>query len=392
MNELKKSYGSKLTILFILICVVFYLLMHQMANAQKKHWNNVSENLDYILDSISSKSNIPGFSVAIITNNQIAYTNSYGVKKIETRDSITNKTIFKAASISKTFVATAIMQLVENNKIHLDSSVVQYLPYFKMKDSKYSDITIRHLLSHSSGMSHGRFPFWKELQTDEKALELKVKKLANKRLKFIPGEKFSYSNWSFLVAGDIISKVSGLSFEDYIKLNILEPLEMNSSTFFHPEANKQHLATPHSKRFLFFGKTKSMTHFPACRSNAPEGGLHLTIDDFANWIIANINKGIFKNTEILKPGSYDIMWDREVCVNPKTNVYMGLGWFFRTNEQNQKIISYIGEDPGFKCIMYFIPEQKIGMAILVNSLDNTNELFEIIKTAMFEFQNQCTSE
>jgi CubicO group peptidase (beta-lactamase class C family) len=136
--------------------------------------------------------------------------------------------------VSKPFVATAIVRLAEAGKLDLSDPVTKHLPYFRLADGRYCDITIRQILNHTSGMPEVEDYEWDRPQFDNGAAERYVRAMASERLLWAPGADWAYSNVAFEMLGDLFGKVSGLSFEDYIKTIILEPTGMNNSSFVYP--------------------------------------------------------------------------------------------------------------------------------------------------------------
>jgi CubicO group peptidase (beta-lactamase class C family) len=122
------------------------------------------------------------------------------------------------------------MQLVEKGEVNLEDPVIKYLPYFRLKDKRYKIITIRQMVTHTSGMPDVQDYEWHNPVYDDGALERYVRGLGNEQLIAAPGEKYRYSNMTYEVLGDLIAKVSSMSFEDYIRKNILAPLKMKHST------------------------------------------------------------------------------------------------------------------------------------------------------------------
>lgn len=131
------------------------------------------------------------------------------------------------------------MQLVENGQVDLDMPVIKYVPYFRIADERYKTITVRQMLTHTSGMPDEGDYEWDKPQSDDGALERYVRGLGNRnlRLEFEPGSKFQYSNMAYEILGDLIAKVSGTSFEDYVRVHILEPLRMAKSTLLLKDAD-----------------------------------------------------------------------------------------------------------------------------------------------------------
>src|SRR5262249_8781154 len=147
----------------------------------------------------------------------------------------------------KPFVATAVMQLVEQGKVDLDKPVADYLPYFRLKDDRYRSITVRQMLTHTSGMPDVDNYHWDQPEYDDGALERYVRSLQDKELRWHPGSKYAYSNMAYEVLGDLVAKVSGTTFEDDVEANILKPLGMNSSTLLFKKADPAKLATGHTR-------------------------------------------------------------------------------------------------------------------------------------------------
>ena len=139
--------------------------------------NKIIRNLDGIINEYVEKEIIPGLAVGVVYDNEILYTKGFGVKNVDTKEPVDENSLFHMASVSKTFVATGIMQLVEKGKIKLDSHLTEYLPYFQLKDDRYKNITIRQLLSHMSGMPDVDDYGWDKPKYDEDALEKYVKVL-----------------------------------------------------------------------------------------------------------------------------------------------------------------------------------------------------------------------
>src|SRR6185295_2428813 len=177
-----------------------------------------------------SKGRLPGVAIGVVKNGKMIYAKGFGVSKLGADTPITSRSLFHMASVTKTFVATAIMQLIEQGKVDLDAPLTKYLPYFRMNDERYRQIKIRQMLSHTSGIPDVTDYHWDKPEYDAGALERFVRSFSNQKLIFNPGEKFAYSNAAYEMLGDLIAKVSGESFEDYVQHQILTPLGMKDST------------------------------------------------------------------------------------------------------------------------------------------------------------------
>jgi CubicO group peptidase (beta-lactamase class C family) len=334
----------------------------------------IDENkLDAVLEEIITRWGIPGLGVGIVQDNEIVYTRGFGVQSLETQVPVTPESIFCVASIGKCFVATAVMQLAEQGKIHLDAPLVQYLPYFRLDDERYPQITIRQVLSHTSGMPDMDESEYDELishpETDEGAAERYVRGLSSRKLAAAPGERFLYSNIAYNVLGDLLAKISGQTFEDCMKERILLPAGMPNSTFFLADVDRSKLAVPHLR-------TPEMIVnpvYPYHRADAPASFLHTTVVDMCHWCITSLNQGIYDGQRILNPASYDLMWTHVAKRGfPPLYEDMGLGWTLG-HFDGVKTVSHGGGGFGWTGFLIILPERKCAAIILCNEESSARE-------------------
>ena len=322
--------------------------------------------LDAVLEEIIARWGIPGLGVGIFQEGEIIYVRGFGVQSLETGTPVTPDTIFCIASITKCFVASAVMQLAERGKVHLDAPLIQYLPYFKLDDERYLQITLRQMLSHTSGMPDTDESEYDVLvahpEYDDGAAERYVRGLSNRKMVAGPGERFSYSNIAYNVLGDMITKVSGQTFEAYMKEHILLPAGMPDSTLFFPEVNRDRLAVPHLR-------TPEMTVnpiYPYHRADAPASFLHSTIVDMCHWCITCLNGGVYNDQRILTPASFEMMWTPVSRWGyPPFYEDTGLGWTLG-HYDGVKTVSHGGMGFGWTDFLTLLPEKKRGAIILCN--------------------------
>jgi CubicO group peptidase (beta-lactamase class C family) len=220
--------------MILVLAFAFFPGQFQAQDAQDRF----KTELQPIIEQVMKERSIPGFAIAVVQNQKVVYAAGFGLRNLQNKnDKITPQSLFHMASITKPFVATSVMQLVEKGKVDPDAPVVKYLPYFRLNDERYAKITVRQMLSHLSGMPDVRDYEWDKPQYDDGALERYVRSLTNQSLIAAPGANFRYSNMAYEVLGDLIAKVSGMSFEDYVRKNILEPLGMKSSTLLVKQAD-----------------------------------------------------------------------------------------------------------------------------------------------------------
>lgn len=327
----------------------------------------IIKNLDRIINEYVNGEFVPGLSVGVVYNNEVIYTKGFGVKNVDTKEPIDENSIFHMASVSKTFVATGIMQLVQQGKIHLDEYVIEYLPYFKLKDDRYKKITIRQLLTHISGMPDEDDYEWDKPQYDEEALERYVRSISGRELMWEPGEKFAYSNIAYEILGNVIEKASGMSFEKYMKENILNVVQMKESNFLKPLVSKELLTSPHILDIKNgYGATVSKV-FPYNRAHGPSSTLCSNVVEMCNYAIANMNEGKFKGNKILEVHSYLELWRKYAFTGwGGYTSEIGLAWFLGEYKGN-KVRSHSGMDTGFRSNLIILPERSIAVVVMINS-------------------------
>ncbi|MDJ1501739.1 serine hydrolase domain-containing protein [Xanthocytophaga agilis] len=362
--------------LFGIICVLISLSC-STAKRPAKNESSAFGEIETFLQSLIDTGGIPGITIAITNGSDIVYSKAFGVTNIETKEKLEPKHIFHIASVSKTFVATAVMQLYEKGKLDVNQPLITYLPYFKLNDERYKNITIRQMLNHTSGLPDVEDYEWEKATSDEGAAERYTRSLTDSKLISAPGAEFHYSNMAFDIMADLIAKVSGMSFEKYVKENILLPLEMNESSFYAPEIQKDLRTSPHIGH-----PPKVSSVYPYNRMHAPSSTLNTNVLEMSHWAIANMNNGRYKSTQILSPATHAMMLTPTFVSNKERKVSIGLSWFMYSY---QGLMNYEhgGGDLGYRSMLTLIPEKKIGIIILCNSeeihmYDTRNKVRDIL--------------
>ena len=196
----------------------------------------ITERFDEFIEKALINYDLPGLAVSVRiyprdgeTTEGSQYKKAVGYKDWITKEPLHHGDIFHMASVTKLFVGTSILQLYEKGLIDLEDPLLDYLPWFTMSDERYKNITIRQLLSHTSGMPDVKDYCWDQPETDDAALERYVRSelVTQEHLLWSPdASKFAYSNMAYETLGLIISKVAGMPFEEYVNKNIFNPLGM----------------------------------------------------------------------------------------------------------------------------------------------------------------------
>jgi CubicO group peptidase (beta-lactamase class C family) len=343
--------------------------------------SDLSGKLDREIERVFRQSDSPGLAVGVVKDQELVYAKGFGVMNLETGGEITQRTLFHMASVTKPFVATSIVQLLEQKKLSLDDRVVKYLPYFEMKDERYATLTIRQFLTHSSGMPDVEDHHWDEPEYDEGALERFVRSLTDRELLFEPGEKFTYSNTAFEVLGDLIAKVSGQSFADYVKEHILLPLGMNDSSILIRDVDPALLANGHVQEEG--GKTRVTEHYAYNRRHGPSSTLYSNVADMSRWAIANMNRGELEGRRILDASSYELLWAPavEVGVRDDRLVHVGLSWFL-SDYAGHQTVSHSGGDTGYRTNFVMVPDARVAVIVLSNYSGPDTTVSEVTRLAL----------
>ncbi len=323
-----------------------FLLLIMITSASQAQLTKIDE----IVKESVAQHRLPGIAVAIIKGNEVLYQKAYGM----TGDGhkLTPQTPMFIGSISKSFTALAVMQLVEKGDIELDLAVTKYIPWFTAQPGSLAKmITVRHLLNHKSGFSDRNY---RPEISDNAAIEESVQELKQAELQAKPGESFNYFNSNYEVLGLIIENVTGMSYEEYIKENILNPLDMQN-TFLNQQTIKENVAKGHG---AFFG-------FPIRREQnfkkyaLPSGYIVSNLEDMSHFMIAQ-QAGIYKDQRILSKNGIKKMHSP---LNGKKGYAMG---WFANHKSGEKIVRHGGSLENYSSEVVLIPDRKYGIVILIN--------------------------
>lgn len=314
--------------------------------------------------SLSYKSyvrEIPNIFFGLVYKNKLIFSKGYGFIDKEKKIKVSNKSCFRIASISKTFTAISILQLVEKGKLNLDDRVSRYLRWFKSdKDKSVTKITIRQLLTHTSGITRdGDTPHW--VTFDFPTIDQIKKYISTFKLSYEPNEKWKYSNLGYAILGEVIKVISKKSYEDYVQENIFIPLGMSLTSSDLNNKIKSYLLTGYGLRL----PNKKRETFPPIKTKAmaPATGFTSNALDLSKFISSQFKGNVKLLSEESKRELRRIQWLRD-----DDNLNQAIG-FQMWNMNGKKIFSHTGGFQGYKTGIAFDFERQIGVIVLINVID-----------------------
>ncbi len=375
---------SRLSKLMLLCAGMGFLLLAilQPFQVTPAHAQISQPKIDAYIEAQMRDLHIPGLAIAIVRGDQIEYIRGYGTAGAGGR-AMTPQTPFLIASMSKPITALGIMQLVEEGKLRLDAPVQEYLPWFRVADAQASSqITVRHLLYQSSGFSELE-GYIRNLERDksDRALQASVLRLQSAHLNSAPGVRFEYSNTNYDILGLLIQTISGMPYETYIEEKIFAPLKMQNSFTSLDAARAGGISSGY---ISFFGMTLEYDRFmPYSRTVTPSAGLFASAEDMARYLIAHLNEGRSPDgAAILSPQGIAELHTPGVQIGEQVSYAMG--WTIFPFPQAAAVsnpgdpvptgISHGGEWANFKGLMVLIPEQELGVVVLINKTDHRYNL------------------
>jgi CubicO group peptidase (beta-lactamase class C family) len=335
------------------------LLSTAFAPSQDATPESLYKELAPALDQVMAEHELPGLAVAILQGGEILFMKGFGTAERGTDSPVTSKSIFHMASVSKPFVATAVMLLEERGKLELDDKLVKHLPYFRVQGEEYRDITIRQVLQHTSGMPDVEDYEWDKPQTDDGAAERYVRSLSGESLRFKPGTSRAYSNMAFDVMGDLIAKVSGMSFDDFVETQLLDPLAMVDSSFIHARTPEKHRTRGHSNYYGPRIDNSPSAHYPYNRRHAPSSTLNSNLEDMCKWMHFNLSRGADLEDELLSNESFDLLFGTGEAAG--TGLTWGIGKY-----RDMATVSHSGGDVGYGTHVYMVPDLDLGVVMMGN--------------------------
>ncbi|HSD47855.1 MAG TPA: serine hydrolase [Pyrinomonadaceae bacterium] len=343
-------------------------VLAQIALAQNDH-NGSLNGFDEYVRKAMQEWETPGVAIVIVKDDQIVLAKGYGVRKIGEPAVVDERTLFAIGSSSKAFTAAAIAILVDQGKLKWDDPVTKHLPGFEMYDPYVTrELTVRDLLTHRSGLQRGDFLWYgSELDRDEIVRRARFLKPS-----WSLRSTFGYQNIMYLTAGQLVAKVSGQTWDQFIQQHIFQPLAMNSSsTSINAFKTADNVASPHAK----VDEKVQLIPWRNIDNIAPAGSINSNVLDMAQWVRLQLGQGAIKNERVFSAAVAKEMHASQTVIRfePPFAMYYpdahffnyGMGWFL-SDYRGRKVVEHGGAIDGMRAQVALIPEEKLGLVVLSN--------------------------
>ena len=337
--------------------------------------------IDALVEETMARIDLPGFALAVVKDGEVVYTKGFGTTSLAGGAPVTEQTIFQWCETSMALTTMAVLQLAEEGKLDLDAPIVDYVPYFRLADERYTEITTGQILAQVAGIpdSGAAMADWENFmpQYDAAALDRWVRNdLAEKGLLFAPGEGWEYSDLAYSLLGAVVEAASGQPYEAYMTEHFLAPLGMDKSTFLLEAVDKTLLASPHVPDATgAIAVTKAQ---PYHRPFAAANNLFANVADMAKLAQFSLNRGELNGVRLLPESAFDRMWTATTPtpfadfpfgrIHPSMLMLeWGNGWFLG-DIAGHPAPNTGGGEHGYLAQMFLVPDANLGVVAVGNRL------------------------
>lgn len=317
---------------------------------------------------------VPGLAIGVIKDGRLIYSKGFGVGSLQTQKSVDPETLFGIASNTKAFTAAALGLLVDEKKLNWDDKVTKYIPEFRLYDPLATqEMTIRDLLCHRSGLATGAGDLMHDPDSTDFTVNDIIYNLRYLKPKYSFRSKFAYDNNLYLVAGEVIARVSKIRWEDFIEQRILKPLDMKNSAASYGGCSKNpDIIDPHRS---ISDTVKIVARYTSTKDDAA-GGIYSNVVDMSKWLLMLMNNGNYGENgdkQLLSEQTVKELLSAQMTIGVgKKDAYnthfaaYGLGWFL-LDAKGYKLVVHTGEDVGMVSEVCMIPELQLGIVVLTNN-------------------------
>jgi CubicO group peptidase (beta-lactamase class C family) len=323
----------------------------------------ITEKYRELIPRLMAEQDVPGLALAVVDENGVIWAEGFGFADTDGRVPVTPDTLFSVQSTSKTFTALGVLMAVQAGALDLDAPITTYLPDFTVhsifEEHPERQITLRNLLSHTAGFTH-EAPVGNNWDMDAASFEAHIRSISDTWLRYPVGRGYAYSNLGIDLAGYILQTVTGRPFADYEREHVLQPLGMANSSF--------DMAVIRANASRAIGHSAPAPRLPLEVPMVPAGGLYTSANDLARFIRFQLNRGVVDGQPMLDPPLLDEMLTVQFPVRGQRYGYgLGVartGWY---RGRNADLFSHGGAGFGFLSDLWWLPELKLGIAVLTNA-------------------------
>jgi len=368
----------------IISAAIIFSVFSITAFGQNIDVNKLAADLEPEIRRALVEGNIPSATIALVSGDKVIWTGAYGESNLRARTPATVNTVYLIGSTFKAMSTVALLQQMEQGKFKLDEPVNKYLDFKIQNEDPKNPVTFRHLFTHTSGLTgdFGAVPVWNN------AAPTTLDEFVRTSLKVAhpPMTKVEYSNPAFTLIGYLVEKFSGVPYRQYIKENIFKPLEMTSTEFDPTPDMDERLSVP------YVVNKETGKQEPTVRIRAavyPAGIVYGTILDQSNWLILNLNGGIFKGKHIISEATLNQMMTRQFDqfkggiegIWGNETAGFGLTWWSQVRD-GDRYFAHSGSLAGYTAFLLGNRDRKLGFAILTNGNKAHPHLFKLADRAM----------
>src|SRR5262245_4478229 len=327
--------------------------------------------LDAVMDDAMAYWHTPGAAIVVVRGDEIAYIKGFGVKDVKTKQPVTPDTIFAIGSTTKAFTTAAMAILIDQGLMNWDDPVRKHLPYFRLSDPLANEsVTLRDLVTHRTGLVRHDMLWYNSPWSREEI----IKRIGLVPLSYPFRTTFQYQNIMFLTAGEAVAAAAGMTYEDFVRKRLFNPLGMRSANLStaHAVIAADH-ATPHGKR----GDKIEPIGWRNLDNVGPASSINASVRDLSGWIRMHLNRGMAVGKQLISAENIREMHSPQQVIRlegrwklffPESETLQlsyGLGWFIN-DYRGHKLVMHGGTIDGFRASIMLEPKAKLGIAVLAN--------------------------
>jgi CubicO group peptidase (beta-lactamase class C family) len=374
--HLQSAIYMKKKLVLLLTCVSFITITHAQVGSRTSF---IKDSIDVYINRALTNWRIPGVAVCIVKDNNVVLMKGYGIKELGLPEKVDENTLFMIGSNTKAFTATALAMLQDQKKLSLDDYVTKYIPTFRLENKPAGEMTtIRDLLCHRLGFKtfQGDFTFY---NTDLTRAQI-IDRLGRMKATYPFRTKWGYTNAAFLTAGEIIQRVTGQTWEMYLKQNIFAPLGMMNTLALTADMPKSYNRTV---AHTLVDERLSAIPYGQLDGLAPAASISSSVNDMSKWVLALLNNGKVGVRQVIPDAAISATRAPQDIVgsirhlNGETNYELyGLGWFLQ-DYAGHRIVMHDGGVSGYVSSVTLVPQEHLGIIILTNT--DQNAFYEALR-------------